>query len=350
MSDEYSDPREDASSPADRPGGSGPGHPFRAKIILLAKVALALTLCVIIVAMVDWRAASSGLARTGIELVAVMFAILTANVFLSAYKWRLLLAIHGVEYSTLRLTRYYFIAVFLNNFLPTSIGGDGYRIYKTMRNERSRASAIIAVLMERLTGFGALVALGVASAALLASEAAGPMLVLLIGIVAACCVVAVPLSARMHPWVPRRLLNALPARLRQLLGTLAEHVDDYVRHPGRSLAVLLISVLFHLTVAYAFFLLLHYGADQPITMLQVVAVLAVTTLAAVLPISFNGLGVYEGTFIYLFAQYGVPPDVSIVPMILNRAALIALSLFGAAAYLLDHTDVPAKAVSVDIAR
>src|SRR5690606_18220324 len=114
-----------------------------ARILFAAKIAIGLTLCAVIVAKIDWQAASSSLAETGAGLVAVMFGILVALVFLSAYKWRLLLSIHGIEYSTLRLSRYYFVALFFNNFLPTSIGGDGYRIYKTMHNGRSRASAVI---------------------------------------------------------------------------------------------------------------------------------------------------------------------------------------------------------------
>src|SRR5690606_34950299 len=114
-----------------------------------------------------------------------------------------------------------------------------------------------------------------------------------------------------------------------------EHMDDYTRQPLRSAAVIAISVVFHVGLGFAYFVLVRYGADQPISMLEMMSALALTTLVAVLPISFNGLGVYEGTFIYLLAQYGVPPDVSVVPMILNRGLLIALSLVGAGIYFLD---------------
>jgi len=82
-------------------------------------------------------------------------------------------------------------------------------------------------------------------------------------------------------------------------------------------------------------------------------VLAVCTLAAVLPISINGLGVFEGTFVYLLSKHGVPADVSIIPVVLNRGMLILLSLVGAVAYLLDSSPrrIPgsrsANSVSVD---
>src|SRR5690606_34718589 len=135
--------------------------------------------------------------------------------------------------------------------------------------------------------------------------------------------------------------DAMPEKLKRLYATIAEHVDDYVRQPGRSAAVLALSVVFHMSLAFAYFLILRYGVDQPISMLEVLAVLSLATFVAVLPISINGLGVFEGTFIYLFAQYGVPPEVSIVPMILNRGLLIGLSLAGAGLYLLDTPGAPA---------
>lgn len=327
-----------------------PGRSLRTKLLLFAKLTFGVVLCAIIVARIDWRAATGSLAATGLGLVAVTFGILIALVFLSAYKWRLLLSIHGVEYSTLRLSKYYFVALFFNNFLPTSIGGDGYRIYKTIHNGRSKASAVIAVVMERLTGFGTLVVLGAGAAVLLAAEA-NSVLTLLAVCVALVCIAAAPLAWRMRGLVPRRLRAAVPEKVRRLQATLGEHMDDYVRQPLRSAAAIVISVVFHVGLAFAYFVLLRYGADQPISMLEMMSVLALTTFVAVLPISFNGLGVYEGTFIYLLAQYGVPPDVSVVPMVLNRGMLIALSLVGAGIYVLDSAGfVSGRAASADVVR
>jgi glycosyltransferase 2 family protein len=70
------------------------------------------------------------------------------------------LSIHRVPFEFRTLQKYYFIAMFFNNFLPSTIGGDSYRVIKTMHNPRSRSSAVIAVLMERLTGLAALLLLG----------------------------------------------------------------------------------------------------------------------------------------------------------------------------------------------
>jgi uncharacterized protein (TIRG00374 family) len=347
VSSDYLDPIEQGSTAeaGTRPPQSNGSS--KARWLFAAKLVVGLSLCAIIVARVDWGAAASSLASTGLTLIAVMFGILIAIVFLSAYKWRLLLLIHGVEYSTLRLSKYYFIALFFNNFLPTSIGGDGYRIYKTFDNGRSRASAVISVFMERLTGFGTLVALGVGAALILAAETHGELTMLMVGVVVGG--LALPAIAwHMRSLVPRRVLDAMPEKLKRLQVTIIEHFEDYVRQPGRSAAVLVLSVVFHVSLAYAYFVILRYGTGQPISMLEVMAVLSLSTFVAVLPISINGIGVFEGTFIYLIAQYGVPAEASVVPMILNRGLLIALSLAGAVLYLLDTAGVaPTRPARVD---
>src|SRR5690606_18422664 len=162
-----------------------------------------------------------------------MLGILIALVFVSAYKWRLLLSIHGVEYSTLRLSRYYFVALFFNNFLPTSIGGDGYRIYKTINNGRSKASAIIAVVMERVTGFGTLLALGAGAAVLLAAGVAWRP-ARLRAVAASACIAARPLAGRMRALVPARWGAAVPASVRRLRAPVVEHMADYIRQALRS--------------------------------------------------------------------------------------------------------------------
>src|SRR5690606_34878089 len=150
----------------------------------------------------------------------------------------------------------------------TSIGGDGYRIYKTIDNGRSKASAVIAVVMERVTGFGTLLALGAGAALLLAADAAGVKLTLLAVGVALASIAALPLAWRLRTLVPRRWRDAVPASLGRVKAIVVEHMDDYLRQPFRSSAVLAISVVFHVGLAFTYFALIRYGADHEISMLE----------------------------------------------------------------------------------
>ncbi|MEM7017884.1 MAG: lysylphosphatidylglycerol synthase domain-containing protein, partial [Pseudomonadota bacterium] len=67
----------------------------------------------------------------------------------------------------------------------------------------------------------------------------------------------------------------------------------------------------------------------------VAALIAVIT---VLPISINGIGVVDASFIWLVAQFGVPFEQGLGYMILLRFLLIPISLFGALIYLKSNSN------------
>jgi uncharacterized membrane protein YbhN (UPF0104 family) len=71
-------------------------------------------------AALDWRPAAIGLAAVALELLA------------NAWKWRCSLQLHDLRFPWPYLFRTGCFAYFFNNLLPSAIGGDVYRIYRTM--------------------------------------------------------------------------------------------------------------------------------------------------------------------------------------------------------------------------
>jgi uncharacterized membrane protein YbhN (UPF0104 family) len=102
--------------------------------------------------------------EVGNALRAVSPLVLAASVVfywvgqaLCAWKWQLLLRARGVEVSLGTCCRIYLAGMFGNLWLPTNIGGDALRA--TLMNRAapvSLADAAASIIVERLTGFGAL--------------------------------------------------------------------------------------------------------------------------------------------------------------------------------------------------
>jgi uncharacterized membrane protein YbhN (UPF0104 family) len=291
-------------------------------VLLAIKGCVAIILLWLIASKIDWSHTWQQFRAAGPTLVFIVFAILLLNVFLSAFKWGLLLRIHRVFYSLRTLSAYYFVAIFFSNFLPSSIGGDGYRIYKTLDNERGKTSAVVAVLMERLTGIGVLLVLGFVAAQTLPGTPRGITLAFW----------AIAIGVLVGPWLGCFLRSRLPGKLRLMTDTLAEHAGDYAQRPQLALAVIGLSAMFHLMLAFAYYLAISNTGSYEAGLLELLVALAVSNLVAVLPISINGIGVFEGAFMYLLSQYGVPYEVSAIPMILNRVLLVPLSVIGAVLY------------------
>lgn len=305
-----------------------------ARVVLAFKVLVTLVLVCVIFYFANWRQFWSMLTTANPFYVAVVFMLMVLCVSLSAWKWQCLLRIHGARFDFWRLHRWYFTAMFFNNFLPTSIGGDGYRIWRTINNDRSRTSAVLAVLVERLSGILTLLAIGLLGALIGWFMHANRLSVYF----AACGLVGVVLGLVILYWLVRldglqklRDWPRLPAKLKSVI----DHLDDYWQSPAQSIqAVGVISVIFHAVSLFWMGLLLTAMGDS-IALSDLALVAAVLSIVAVVPISINGIGVVDGSFIWLTGQYGVSYEAALGAMLLQRALLIPISLLGAWFYFRD---------------
>lgn len=300
-------------------------------LVQALKWGVTLALSAIVLGSADWSAIARSVRHADFAGIAVVFLCMALCVTISAYKWQLLLDIHGARYPFGVLHRWYFTAMFFNNFLPTSIGGDGYRVYKTWNNPRSRTSAVLAVFMERLSGILTLMLLGwlgaLAGYFRHGNELA--QLVAWIGLAGMAATLAVALLTR-HPgiraWCAERV--RLPAVLREAF----EHLGDYRRQPAQTLGVLLVTLGFHgFSLGLWWLLVRSLGGD--IAPADLIVVLALLSVVTVIPISINGIGLVDGSFVYLAGSYGLNTDVGLATILAVRALLIPISLVGGWFYL-----------------
>src|SRR5262245_39554290 len=82
-------------------------------------------------------------------------AVVLGGQVLYAWRWRLLLVANGVNVRIGTVLRQYFIGTFLNNFLPTTVGGDVAKVYYVGREHGYRPVAA-SVILDRLLGLGLL--------------------------------------------------------------------------------------------------------------------------------------------------------------------------------------------------
>jgi len=305
-----------------------------ARAVLTFKVLVTLILVGLIFYFADWRQFWQMLSTASPLYVAVVFVLMVLCVSLSAWKWQSLLRIHHARFGFWALHRWYFTAMFFNNFLPTSIGGDGYRIWRTINNDRSRTSAVLAVLIERLSGILTLLAIGFFGALVGWFSHANR----LSGYFAVCGLVGIMLGLVFLYWLS--VLGGLKKlrswrRLPDKLKSVIDHLDDYWQSPAQSVqAVGVISVIFHVVSLFWMSLLLVAMGDE-IAFSDLALVAAILSVVAVIPVSINGIGVVDGSFIWLTGQFGVGYEAALGAMLLQRALLIPISLLGAWFYFRD---------------
>lgn len=328
---------------ASGPAGGGPARwrrGWRGALLLLMKVAVTVGLSVWIITLVDWWQFWMALRGSRVGVIAFAWILLVGGLTISAYKWQQLLLVHALRYRLALLVRWYLVAAFLNQFLPSSIGGDGFRIYKTWKNERAKSASVVAIVLERVTGMIALAILGVAASAVLYLQRGDGLAGVVaitgsLGLIAGLAIVFLAVRLRLFDRLARGRVGA-----KWLAGSVAL-IRDFKRHPQKISLVGAISFGFHVNKIVVVWLLLVSLGERP-SLLELTVALFAVELAGLLPISIGGLGVVEGSFIVAMAHFGLNEETSLAAMLLLRVLVIPFSLVGAALYFTGdrETDQP----------
>ena len=254
-----------------------------------------------------------------------------------AVKWSWVLRGLGARFSTLYLLLVVASSVFLNNFLPTSVGGDAYRMYRTrlpgMEGKKGgMARAAAAVLIDRVTGLSMLLMLGAASSILLLSESKVARVYLIF------CAMGVA-GVGIAVWLRH---SGLTAGLRKRLIKSDKLQSLYRGLTGlswRGLAGQFTWALVFQVVSNTMIWLIFKGSGDAFDWHRVALVTASSGLVALLPLSINGLGVLEGSFVAVAVTLGADYEQAVLVAMVRRLMMWAMSLMCGLAYMAEPAQV-----------
>ncbi|MEM7624433.1 MAG: lysylphosphatidylglycerol synthase transmembrane domain-containing protein [Planctomycetota bacterium] len=307
----------------------------RKRVWFFIKLVVTVGLIGWILTQVDWVEFWNHLVSFQWWVIAVVMLIWALALSVSVVKWQQLLRVHGLHYPLGLLHRWYFISYFLSQFLPSIIGGDAFRIYKTLQNGKHRACAVLPVFVERASGLLALLMLGAVSAVIdwqatgrefsfwatvvsAAGAAAGVLGLVVVG--------GSRLDRRLVTW------KRCPSALR----SLHEHSADYFTHPRQIIIAAVISFVFHAMRVMVYWLFL-FGLGYETSFFAVAVVTAATTVIGMLPISLGGYGLVDGSFMACMVFYGVPTEVGLTVMLMTRVTSLPVAVVGGVLYSLERS-------------
>lgn len=307
---------------------------------MLVSVVLLTVLIVLCKPSAVWQCARAA----SLPLLAGALAVYLGSMLLVAWRWQLLLRADGVRISLLRLTRYYLIGFFFNNFLPSSIGGDVARVLYAARQTGSVTHSFSAVFVERLIGFLAMAALALASMLALANTF-DPRTALWLGAltggltVAFVGIGAVSFSTRAQAW-----LTAWCVRLRwQHTGARVVEAATAIRRfraqRGTLLAVFAISVVYQVVLGgFTYMVTRAAGLTAPLWL--VFALMQLSSMAGIVPITLETAGMREGIYVFALQPLGYAPSVVLTALLLVRFVSVAGSALGGIVLMGEPRSVP----------
>jgi uncharacterized protein (TIRG00374 family) len=219
------------------------------------------------------------------------------------FRWSLILSFNTIKIPMENLLKAIVIGHTFNQFLPSSVGGDFYRLLLLRQWKVAAPVGLGGLILDRLLG---LFALGVilvivpifyqeqALLSHLMSPLASSLVFLFLGICALIFLKLLP-----NKWFERGILQKFLS-FKILIHTL-------LSHPTYLLSTILLSCLGH----FCLILGIHYLAlsfSMPLNYYDSFFIFPLLMIITSIPISFAGWGIREGGMISLLGIYGIPKE------------------------------------------
>jgi uncharacterized membrane protein YbhN (UPF0104 family) len=305
------------------------------------KVMIAAALMVALVFMMDWGELRTHARAMNWGIVTIAFLAIVLEMPVNAVKWYWSLRLHERHFPWSYLFRVGCMGYFFNNFMPSAIGGDVYRVYRTWPHEGGKAFAVSAVFIERLVGVGILMMNGFVAAFFLSEHALARTLVDVSLLAAAVGLIGLPVLI----WLQRK---GLLARYFPKLVGIEAMLGRVLKLRIEWLWLLLASFVFQglaALVVYLCFAAIGTSIDVPTALL----ITAAAGLASVLPISISGLGVVEGSIAGTAVALGGSYEAAVLAALLLRFLALGVSaLCGLFCFVDDGIRVQPASAGADV--
>ena len=282
---------------------------------------------------VEWQSVGELLSEVSIPLLMLYALLQLLGNFLSAAKWRYLAKAQGFAFSLVNGFFSYLSGAFINNFLPSTIGGDTYRTL-WMSDPGKRFEAFTVIFFDRISGLLGLFLLTAVGFFFLPWQVflSDPILLIIAAIVLGVTLFILPslfwftglfeLALLVIDWFPPlvKMKNAIE-RFRPLIET-----DRYLIAMLWSIVFLLVGVGLSNYVLWV-----ALGSELPI--LTFFGCIFLATLIANIPLSINNIGIKEWSYILVFGLVGVSAEMAVTAALLSRLLQMLLSFLAVPWYL-----------------
>ena len=275
------------------------------------------------------------------------FCLMFINTMLSSWKWKILLNADGISVPYKTLLTSYLSATFFNMFLPSSIGGDVYRIAHIGRYSDKRTNSAASVFADRLSGFFIVIVYGLAAT--------------LIGM-------KLHPELTEHPWIAERpeALWLLPLAFagmlfmiwalfqqkllrwglglfklekigifRKIMDQFLDSFSAYKNKKRTIVAIVLISMIFQFNMIICWWLL-NVALSIHLSPIYFAMFVPILILIEAVPFSVGGVGPREAGCEVLFMIAGATQEQSLAMGLLYSGLAILYCLSGGVVYLINR--------------
>lgn len=283
---------------------------------------------------INWGEVVRRISEVDLPFLSLYVGILLTGIAISSKKWQTIARAKGFDRPYRDFFRAYLTGTFINNFLPSTIGGDTYRTLWLGKREGKLSPALSTALFDRFTGIWAAMVFAILFSLFhLKLVFANPFWLFLdIAILGSLSFdFALPILRKMPSM--QRLLGRLPERMQRL-------VREVMRYPFRETTVPVLgwSLLFNLVGVGLANLVLFRALGGEVHTIEYLGVIFLVTIVSNIPISINNIGVKEWAYATFFGYLSTSVEAAVAVAVTSRFIQMIVS-FSAIPFYLRSRDI-----------
>lgn len=300
------------------------------KILLFSlKIAVSFGLVLWLIERVDWGTVGTQLYAVSVPLLLLYVVFQLLGNLISARKWQIIASFKGLDFTVKEGFFTYLTGAFINNFLPSTIGGDAYRGIWLANRSGAKAASLSTVVFDRFIGLWTMALLALGMSTLLWPFVAEniPLMLTLAVLVGFLVVDLIITYLYCRVWFQDFVTRIPFHNLRRLLEEVIFYTKKHIWWRTS-----LWSALFMLVgVGLSNFTLFHaLGSD--IGFVHFFSVIFLVTIISAVPLSINNIGIKEWAYVTFFALVGVSPETAVTVALLSRFMQMIISFIAVPQY------------------
>jgi glycosyltransferase 2 family protein len=244
------------------------------------------------------------------------FIIAIGDRILMAYKWNLLLKAKGIRIPLVNITGVYLITTFLGLFLPATVGGDALRTYSVARDGHRASDVLSSIIIERVLGFLALfvfVLVSIVVSLIVFGESFFSGIWYLFWFFLILLVVSL---IAIHISLNNSILRLLKSffyrqnKIKHSNKVIMKLAEVYQSYKSFQHQMVVLFIFFFLSLIENLFPLfwtfsIALAFDINVPLLYFFILIPIVLVLVRIPISFDGIGIQEGAFVFFLSLIGV---------------------------------------------
>ena len=296
------------------------------------KVSISLFFIWWIIYRVDWVETGEYLRKVNFLWIIAYVIFYLSGMAVSSYKWKILAGHKGINLSLGEFFKSYFSATFVNNFMPSFVGGDSFKIYRIGKISGKFKEAASSVIMDRFTGLLGGMILTVLFAILNLKDFWANKILLILGLLSLGGLFFIFIILE---FFKKRDIETPIGFVNKIGNNIIKEINHYNGEAKIIRRAVAWSFLFNLIGLAGANFMLFSAFGISIDILDYLSVIFLASVVSSLPISINNIGVKEWAYITFFGFFGLSSGAVVSVAITSRVIQMLLSFIAWPIYLKD---------------